>query len=184
MALLGSSIALFRRRFWQRICVSTLVVLLIPLVGLAGDGEIKAAFLYNAARFVTWPAGALPKETITIGLLGNGSLTSGVKGLRDKTLHGRHIQIRQGTSLEELKGCRVLVILPSERRELSSLLLTLRKEPVLTVSEIEGFSQQGGMLAITVTDNHPAFKVNLRAVRTAGLEVSSQLLKLAELVIQ
>jgi hypothetical protein len=184
MEILTVPIQHIRRQYFGRIIVGALLVVMLPLSSFADDSDIKAAFLFNMINFISWPPKALHKDTITIGLLGSGSLENSIKRLQNKSVQGRRIQVRHAVSQAELHGCQILVILPSERRYLSSLLLELRNDPVLTVSEIDGFSNQGGMLYLTVSDNHPAFKVNLKAVRTAGLDMSSHLLKLAQFVLR
>lgn len=167
------------------ITLSLLLSFMLPLNGMGAEADIKAAFLYNVLNYVTWPQHALGNETMVIGLLGASSpLSVSIKRLQDKSVQNRRILVRQVVSLDDLKGSNILIVLPSEQRHLSEILLRLRKEPVLTVSEIEKFSKLGGMVYLTVNNNHPAFGVNLRAVHTAGLEVSSHLLKLAHFVIR
>lgn len=53
---------------------------------------------------------------------------------------------------------------------------------VLTVGEFEGFAKRGGMINFIIVDNRIAFEINIDAARRAGLSISSQLLKLAEIV--
>jgi hypothetical protein len=54
--------------------------------------------------------------------------------------------------------------------------------PTLTVGDAEGFAQHGGMINFTRRGARLGFAINRGAVSRAGLSLSSQLLKLAELV--
>ena len=81
-----------------------------------------------------------------------------------------------------LKECHVAYIAESEDRRLPQLLRAMRKLPVLTVSDIDGFAEAGGMLALVQNDDRLQFEVNRDAATLAGLRLSSQLLKLARTV--
>jgi YfiR/HmsC-like len=147
--------------------------------------EVKAAMLYNLAKFVKWPAHQATRGSgaIAVGVFGSdpfGPLLEQM--LRDRTVHGKPILLRRSDSLAELEECQILFIGRAERRQIPMVLRQVRPFSVLTVGETEGFARFGGMVAFKVEDNRLRLQVNLVAAERAGIKISSKLLKLATVV--
>ena len=183
--------------------VSTLIprVLLVaalwfaPLAGLfpgeasadqpQGEYQVKAAFLFNFARFVEWPPNASASATAPVDfcVLGDDPFGDALdRAVAGKTLNDRAMVVRRGKKVQELNGCDVLFISSSEKSRLAGILGALRAVPVLTVGECEDFAAQGGEVQFTLEDNHVRFIINVDATDRAGLKVSSKLLSLAHVV--
>ena len=147
--------------------------------------QVKAAFLFNFARFVEWPPTAFENATSPIGVcvLGDDpfgdSLNRVVAG---KMLGERTLMVRRAKKLRELGGCEILFISGSERGHLPEILEELRTAPVLTVGESEDFATRGGEVQFTLEESHVHFLINVDATERAGLKVSSKLLSLAHVV--
>ena len=77
----------------------------------------------------------------------------------------------------------VLFISRSMKSHLGEILRNLKGRPVLTISDVRGFSMAGGMIEFTEHGGSIHFIINLNAVREAGLEMNFQLLQLADRVI-
>jgi hypothetical protein len=147
--------------------------------------EVKAAFLYNFAKFVEWPPEAIDKtgESFVIGILGRDPFAKEWKDQLDgKVVQDRKLVFRRLSSPAEAAGCRVVFISDSEAGEVSDILAKLEGPPVLTVSDVGRFIQRGGMVGFSVEQNKVRFSVNVTAAEKAGLKISSQLLKLAKTV--
>ena len=150
----------------------------------AGEYQVKAAFLFNFAKFVEWPADALPNEhsPIVIGILGEDPfghiLDETVLG---KNINGHELQIERAKSVQELKGCQIIFVSSSERKHFSEILKNLQGTDVLTVGETEGFAPGGGIIQLTLRDNRVRLTVNVEAAGRARLKISSRLLALAEI---
>lgn len=143
--------------------------------------QIKAAFLYNFAKFVDWPgepAGAsAPLVIVVFGKDPFGpSLEQTVAG---KTVSGRPLLIRRTSRVEELLPCHILFISASEKRRLAQIWRALGNASVLTVSDMEEFLQLGGAIGFLIWESKIRFGINLQAARRAGLRISSKLLSLA-----
>lgn len=151
---------------------------------LQREYEIKAAYLYNFINYIDWPAGALPPEggTITIGIVGESRFGPALEPLNGKQIKGRTLAVKQIPSGKELEQCQIVFICPSEKSRLPEILGQLKDARVLTVSEIEGFAEQGGIINFISEHNKVRFEINPDAARRTGLNVSSELLKLAKLV--
>lgn len=151
---------------------------------VAGEYQVKAAFLLNFANFVQWPAGALAEDTFTIGILGQDPFDSAIDSLWGKTVKGRRVVVRRYDDPEDARQADILFISASEKRALLYILKTLRGRSVLTVGDSKGFGQSGVMINMLLLRKRVGFEINLAAAHREGLQVSSHLLKLAQEVIE
>jgi hypothetical protein len=151
---------------------------------LEREYQIKAAYLYNFINYIDWPADALPPAggMLTIGVVGDNPFGAALDALKGKQIKGRTLSVKQLSSLENLDQCQIVFISPSEKERLPEILARLKDARVLTVSEIEGFAQRGGIINFISERNKVRFEVNPDAAKRTGLTVSSELLKLARLV--
>ena len=146
--------------------------------------QLKAAFLFNAAKFVDWPPEALSPEVFTIGVLGEDPFGPALDVLATRTIKGKKIVIRRVSSLDRVRDCQLLFIASSELRRLPAVLSTLRQVPALTISDIDGFASGGGMLEMVMDQGRLGFIANNRQARKQGLKISAQMLKLAREIIE
>jgi hypothetical protein len=151
---------------------------------MPNEYEVKAAFVYNFAKFVEWPEAAFPggSSPIVLCVVGEdpfgGILARTVVG---KTVQGRALVVKRlegGTSFP----CHVLFVSSSDSVFLASVLLKARGGSVLTIGEAEGFAQQGGMINFILSENKVRFEINRESAERAGLRISSKLLALAKTV--
>lgn len=150
--------------------------------GVPTEYQVKVAYLYNLGRFVQWPAkgGAKAGTTFPICVLGmdpfGPSLDQVISG---QAIDGMSVIARRVSTPEQALNCRVLFISSSEDAALNDVLSTLGSAGVLTVSDMPQFIERGGMVGFLLQNNRVRFEVNLAAAKSAGLTLSSQLLKLA-----
>ena len=145
----------------------------------ASEYEIKAAFLYKFASFIQWPAaaqgiapaGAAP---ICIGVLGADRFGSSLdQVVRGKQVGGREFAVERFQSASQVQHCEIVFISGSEQSRMSEILTLLRGKPVLTVSEVAGFCERGGLVNLRVADSAVRFEINVTAGEHAGLHFSS-----------
>jgi uncharacterized protein DUF4154 len=141
--------------------------------------EIKAAYLYNFIKYVDWPSYG---DTITIGVLGANPFGSALAPLNGKSVKGRRLTIKQVDSLRDAQKCQIIFVSSSERARLQEIFDNLKPARVLTVGEMQGFANGGGIINFVEENNKVRFEINPEAARQAGLSISSELLKLAKLV--
>jgi len=144
--------------------------------------QVKAAYLLNFGKFVEWPAkpGTASDEPFHICVLGKDPFgTSLDAALAGETINRAPLAARRIAKPQDAAACRILFISTSEQESLKSVLQSLEKIPVLTVSDIAQFVRQGGMIQFVFSGNRVRFDVNLVAARAAGLNLSSELLKVA-----
>lgn len=144
--------------------------------------QIKAAFLFNFAKFVDWPSEAFSatNSPIVIGVFGKNVFGSDLENtIRDKTVNNRRFQFITVTSAVEATNCHILFISPSEKENFKKILDGLHNACVLTVSETDQFIKTGGMVNFVIEDNKIRFQINDGAAKKANLRISSKLLSLA-----
>jgi len=151
---------------------------------LQREYEIKAAYIYNFINYIDWPQNAFPATggTITIGVVGQNQFSAALEVLNGKQVKGRTVALKQITDIKDLDQCQIVFINASEKSHLPELLGKLKDARVLTVSEIDGFAQQGGIINFISEHNKVRFEINPDAARQLGLNISSELLKLAKVV--
>jgi hypothetical protein len=153
--------------------------------GAFSEYQVKAAFLYNFAKFVEWPEEAFssPDAPLVIAVLGEdpfGTLLD--ETVRGEAVGGHKLEVRRIDRLEAAKGCHTLFISASEKSELPEILAAVKDSGALTVSDVEGFARRGGIISFRTVDGKVQFEINLETAKRERLKVSSRLLKLADVV--
>lgn len=144
--------------------------------------QVKAACLYNFAKFVDWPPAAFPdqKSPIVFGILGEDPFGNVLEGfIKNKTINGRTLTIKRSRRVEDLKNCQILFISRSEQARLAQILTALKGLNILTVSDTEEFLADGGIINFKMQGDKVRFEVNLATAQRAALKISSELLELA-----
>src|SRR5947208_15186717 len=74
--------------------------------------EVKAAFLYNFAKFTEWPAGAFarPDSPFMFCLIGDPFGGAMEKAIQGETFNGRAVVIRRIGRGEDVLGCHVVYV--------------------------------------------------------------------------
>ncbi len=152
----------------------------------AAEYEVKAAYVYNFAKFVEWPPESFSRDDVplTICILGGDPFGSAMNAIKRKTVGSRKVAVKQVSDVQEAKGCHVLFVSASEEDRLQQTLDSLGHAGVLTISDMRKFAQTGGMINFIIRDDKVRFAINAGAARRAGLKISSQLLSLAVTVIE
>ena len=178
-------------RQWQGL----LVVIVVACSGLAirdtsaqqgpiSEYAVKAAYLYNFTKFVEWPAQAFPTATapFILCIVGTDPFGDALDAVADKTVQERTLVVQRLPRVEESAGCHILFLSNSESNHLAQVLHRLENAPVLTVSDIQGFAEAGGMIGLVNVEQHIRFEINVSSTERANLKISSQLLKLAKII--
>ena len=146
---------------------------------------IKAAYLYNFAMFVDWPAAsfARPDSPIVIGVLGSDPFGAALdETVRNKSVNHRSIRIDRLQSTQDLSRCHILYVSPSDTSKLNEVAFRLDGSSVLIVGDSPGLAKRGAIITFSVEDNKVRLEVNVDAAKRARLSISSKLLNLARIV--
>ena len=146
--------------------------------------RIKAAFLYNFAKFTVWPAGAFAdaKAPLRLCVLGDDPFDGALAALEGRTVKNRPIVTNRSESAESLEQCHLLFVSASEHGRLGTILESLRGVPVLVVGDTPHFARSGGTIRLETVDNKVRFEINVRAAQHAKLKIDSRLLRLGRIV--
>jgi hypothetical protein len=144
------------------------------------EARIKVAFIYNFMKFVTWPEPFFSSQAeLSLCVLGDDALSESLASLKSRTAQGRALAIVPAATLDRAKGCHLVFVSGSEKGRVDKISRALADSSALTVSDIVGFAETGGMIELANVEGKMAFDVNLETARRAGLSLSSQLLKVA-----
>ena len=144
--------------------------------------DLEAAYLYNFGQFIEWPTPQAdpPPAQFSICIVGKDEFGSTLDSLiQNDTVKGHTIIAKRLPSIAVVDSCQILFLSSSEKIRLAKDLDVLREKPILTVSSIPGFLDQGGMIQFLVQDNRVRFAVNLASATHVHLALSSELLKVA-----
>lgn len=145
------------------------------------DAELKAAFLFNFAKFTEWPSPPADRPLV-LCVVGDDRIAAALAGIvRGKTIADRALDVPDSASLSP-EDCHILFVSRSEGRKARSTIEALKARPVLTVSDDKGFARAGGILEFFIERDQVRFIVNPKAATRAGLKLSSRLLGLARIV--
>jgi hypothetical protein len=151
----------------------------------AGEYQVKAAFIFNFIKFTDWPATSFPaaESPIVIGIVGDDPFGNMLDEMvTGEVVHGRPISVKRFRVEDDLRLCQVVFISHSETEHLPTLLSRLKGNPALTISDINGFAQQGGMVSLLVVQKTVKLEINRAVAEEACVQISGKLLNLASIV--
>jgi hypothetical protein len=148
--------------------------------------KVKAVYLYNFTKFVSWPDTTLLGDThpLNICVLGKNPFGPLLEPITHMKTHARTITIENIEDVHALekKSCPILFISASEQGDVAELLQKTAPMHILTVSDIDGFAHHGGIIGFVVKEEKVRLEINLSAARQAGLTISAKLLEIATVI--
>ncbi len=147
--------------------------------------QIKAAFLYNFAKFIQWPEQSQtdPETPFTFCFLSKKFMPQLSADLENHTIGGHDITVQHLQTWKNVsKQCQVVFIHRSMESEAKNVIKLLRGHPVLTVGDEIELASKGGVINFNKTNNKIRFEVNIDAAQSQGLKISSEMLKLAQVI--
>jgi YfiR/HmsC-like len=173
---------------WQLVATATIALVCATALhsqNSPSEYQVKAAFLFNFAKFVEWPSDTFSNATAPIALcvfrhdpFGN-ALDEVIRG---KTINNRDLVARRTRELSELRGCQVIFVDEREEKQLPEILAILKGASSLVVGEGTEFAERGGAIQFFLENNRLRFAINVDAVQRSRLQASSKLLALARIV--
>lgn len=149
-----------------------------------GESVLKAAFLYNFAKFVEWPKEALSRQPdhFTMCVIGDQRMIEAASQfVKDKQVHGRTVVARAAVSPTDMQSCHLLFVDASARHAEELMNTSSSALPMLTVGESDRFLAHGGMIKLFIEDGKMRFAISPQAAERAQLKISSKLLALGEI---
>lgn len=183
------------RAAFRRAVALTMVVIVTVAVGWAavrlpaavantagGQREylIKAAFVYDMLKATQWPKARSGRVVLCV--LGRDPFGAAWRSIEGRPVGKSKLEVAPVQAGSDFAGCGALFLSTSERARWPQIRGALGTRPILTMSEMVGFAQDGGMVALMAVDNRLRFDVNLKAVRKAGLDIDTNALEQANMV--
>lgn len=152
--------------------------------GQFAESEVKAAFIFNVAKYAEWSEQALPAgAALRVCFLDadghGGELADALARHRGKPIRSHALEVVAGRNIAALHPCHIVVLAPraAERERILS-----EGRDMLTLSDSDDFIGEGGIIGLVVADQRVGFEANLASARRAGIRLPAQLLKLARRV--
>ena len=150
------------------------------------EHEVKAALVFKLAKFVTWPPGVFSTDDQPFGLcvLGENPFGTALDLLGTLHLGGRAVRpARHMLADTAAANCQLVFVTESPRESLGTVIEALGERPILTVSDIPGFADRGGIVEIVRKDQRLGFRISLGAMRAAKLRIAAPLLDLSDVIV-
>ena len=147
--------------------------------------ELKAAFLYNFARYTKWPddAFATKKSPFVVAIVGEDPFGDHLEEtFRKRTVRGRRVVLKRYEKAKDIKTAHILVLGELGNDERKKCLKAVARRPVLTIADTGGVEKSGAVLGFFVDKKRIRFEIAPSRVKAARLKMSSQLLRLARIV--
>lgn len=143
--------------------------------------SVKAAFVYNFARFTEWPESAFndAASPLRLCVLGQDPFDGALGLIAGKTIGSRELRISYPIWADDTQGCHILFISQSVQADLPDIVTYLGAQPVLTIGDTPDIARSGGIIGLETVENRIRFRVNLDAAQRSGLRLSSRILDLA-----
>ena len=146
--------------------------------------QLKTAIIFNLTKFVEWPPASFRSSTdpIAICVVGESPVSRTLqRAIQGKQVEDRTLVLRSVSEAKQAAGCHVLFV-PSGRSRWRSIVTALKSSGVLTVGETDDFVSGGGMINLRTDGARVRIQVNVGAIESAGIKISSELLSLAQIV--
>jgi len=142
--------------------------------------EVKAAFIFNFAKFTTWPGEEGRKDPFRICIVGGDPFGPVIDAtVRGKQVRGRDLTVERHILSDDLVGCEIVFVGEHEPDQHRKLLNRLSGQPVLTIGDSKQFAADGGTVGFFRQKRRIRFTFNVDAVERSKLRVSSKLLQLS-----
>lgn len=144
--------------------------------------QLKAAYLLNFARFIYWPEEVFSDESsdFNICVYGDNPFGDNLDKLSNKKIQKKGINVKYTSDISKKLFCHMVFISESEKNKYVEIINGISDQSILTVSDIDGFCEAGGMIGFIRIKNKIKFEINIDKSTSAGIKYRSQLLEVAE----
>ena len=173
---------------FSRLRVAAMAVAMLAAGGraaaadVASDVAVKAALLFNFAKFADWPL--LPAGApIDVCVAGDDAVAAALVDIvHGQKLNGHALEVVRPRDSTTWQGCEVLFVTAADAKRAGAGLEAIRTLPVLTVGDGKGFADAGGIIETYLENGRMRFAINVDAMERSGLHLSSRLLGLARVI--
>jgi hypothetical protein len=143
---------------------------------------LRAAFVYNFAKFAEWPEDA-PAGNLIMCVLADSAVADALEQVvAGRPIGGREATVTRIAPGRVLRSCHLVYFGDVDAKLVAQALGEVKGAPVLTVSNGDHFVRAGGVVGLLVEGTTMQFAINTEAASRARVKLSSRLLSLAKLV--
>lgn len=144
------------------------------------EAQLKAAFIYNFTKYVTWPLSIEQASgTLRVCVVGKKAYSDEIAQLNGREVRTFELEVVPLSLTDSMTACHVLYLSGLKPDKVLGMISTL---PILTISDEPGFASLGGIIGLITEGRRIRFDINLGRARDAQLQISSRLLQLARRV--
>jgi hypothetical protein len=159
------------------------ILMLIPTVAIAQDvtePALKAAYIYNFVKFTEWAQDMPATDPLVMCILGDEAVTRALeRAVVGRVIAGHPVVSMPIAAAATKRACHVLYVSGVSAAQAGDLVADVRDMPILTISDIEGFTKVGGIVHLFFEHGQLRFRINLLSTKRAKLQISSKLLIMA-----
>jgi len=170
-----------RNKRWIPLWVAVLAFCGLASSALADGEHTKGLFLYNLAKYVTWPADSFSSDTspIVIGIVGDAEFAASFDALVEgHKAQGRHIRVMELEPGQSAHGVHLVYFPNGELSQLRAQAKHFDDQPAIRVAESKRFARHGD-IGFVMRNGRIMFYINGENSHRAGMKVSSKLMRLA-----
>lgn len=140
--------------------------------------QVKASYLYNFVHFVSWPADVFgDDDKFNLCVVGADRFGNALDIFTGERVDNHEIIVRRLQQPAQAHDARChLLFVAADAADPTAI---ASERGMLTVGEVAGFLEQGGIINLIEVRGRIRFQVNQQSAQQVGLIVSSRLLNLS-----
>ena len=150
------------------------------LNGYQLEDKLQVIITGKIAKFISW--GDNTSKTLDITVFNNKFGTYFDDLYQDKKIKGKNVVINYIDKIEQIKDTHILYICDSDFNTLNNIFNHTKNKKIVTISDIRGFAQKGGMVQIYQKNQKLKLKINLNIVNQKNIKIKSSLLRIVDIV--
>ncbi|OIO69561.1 MAG: hypothetical protein COW19_06635 [Zetaproteobacteria bacterium CG12_big_fil_rev_8_21_14_0_65_55_1124] len=180
----------------RKLLLVFLFLILPPGMAWANDGNMStraerlmAVYVYNFTRYTNWPEGnadhtATPHMATRLAVLGRSPFGPALDEVASKSPAESKLLVSYCRDMVCAQDSDAVFFVAGSMSASSirMLLTAWSGKPLLTISDMPGFADMGGMIELQRSKGRLTFRINMAVAGKANLHISSQLLQLGEVV--
>ena len=144
------------------------------------ENQIKAVYLIHFAELTRWPEQLAKSSTFNICLFNKPELVPFLEEFSQELVHGKQLKIEIIDTVYKQNQCRIIYFNNTEFFQFEKDFAESYPE-TLFVGNNRSFIEMGGSISFSVVNNKIKLIINLSQIRKSGLDISSKLLRIAEI---
>ena len=178
-------------RNYKKYSIKKLVLILGVLISFASysqkytEYDVKAAYLYNFAKFITWPNEQKNSNKDFIFTVYKNEAFAKVltEVVKNRKIKGRSCKVTLVNKPEDISNCNILFISNVSNIELKNIISKINSKSIVSVGDnIEDFCLKGGIINFTSKQSKKRFEINVNVANKKKIKISSKLIVLAKII--